>query len=403
VTDWRVPGFTSTGSKRPDVLFGADDADAPDLPRRFARASGCRVWDETGHAYVDYVMALGAVALGYAHPEVDRAATSAIANGGVGPLAPVLEEDLAEALCRAIPWIEAVRFLKSGAEAVAAAVRLGRVATGRDRVLGCGYHGWHDWCQASGAAGVPAAIRSLYAELPFNDVERTRAMIRAERDRLAVVVVEPLINAEPSREWLEVLRSETAHAGIVLVFDEIKTAFRLAIGGAAERYGITPDLVVLGKALANGYPLAAVGGRAEIMRQATRTWISSTLATETVSLAAARATLDLMQRERVPAKLHATGTDLWLGFRRLAEAHQALVNGVHGVPEMCFLEFTSDDVAAAVARGAARRGVLFRRTAYNFVSLAHEVADIAGTVTVLDETLHGLKARSQTPLAGPRI
>src|SRR5437867_1321540 len=146
------------------------------------RASGCRVWDADGREYVDYVMALGAVALGYGHPAVNRAAEEAIAAGVVGPLPPVLEEELAEALCHRIPWIERVRFLKTGAEAVAAAVRLARVVTGRERVLGCGYHGWLDWCQ--GAEGVPAATRALYAELQFNDPERTRSLIRGARDRV---------------------------------------------------------------------------------------------------------------------------------------------------------------------------------------------------------------------------
>src|SRR3989441_4521805 len=129
-----------------------------------ARASGCRVWDEDGREYVDYVMALGAVALGYGHPEVNRAAEAAIAAGVVGPLPPVAEEELAEALGEQIPWLEQVRFLKTGAEAVAAAVRLARVATGRDEVLGCGYHGWLDWCQGA-TEGVPAAVRNLFAEL----------------------------------------------------------------------------------------------------------------------------------------------------------------------------------------------------------------------------------------------
>src|SRR2546428_4116894 len=130
-SDWRVPGFTSTGSKRPDALFGPAEpgTDGPP-PERIARAAGCRVWDEAGREYVDYVMALGAVALGYGHPAVNRAAEQAIAAGVVGPLPPPLEEELAEALCRHIPWIEAVRFLKTGAEAVPAGVRLARVAPG---------------------------------------------------------------------------------------------------------------------------------------------------------------------------------------------------------------------------------------------------------------------------------
>jgi len=227
-----------------------------------ARASGCRVWDESGREYVDYIMALGAVALGYGHPAVNRAASAAIDAGVVGPLPPVSEQALAAALAARIPWLERVRFLKTGAEAVAAAVRLARVATGREDVLGCGYHGWLDWCQGA-TDGVPAGVRALFAELPFNDVATSRQMIRERAHRLAAVVIEPVVVVEPTREWLEMLRVETTRAGAVLIFDEIKTAFRLAIGGAVERYGVRPppDLVVLGKALANGFPLAVTLGK----------------------------------------------------------------------------------------------------------------------------------------------
>src|SRR5467141_4456144 len=141
-------------------------------PALITRASGCRVWDSGGREYLDYVMALGAVALGYGHPAVNRAAEQAIAAGVVGPLPPVQEEELAEALAERIPALERVRFLKTGAEAVAAAVRLARLATGRERVLGCGYHGWLDWAQ--GGEGIPVTTRALYAEIPFNDAEGTR-------------------------------------------------------------------------------------------------------------------------------------------------------------------------------------------------------------------------------------
>ncbi len=389
MSDWRVPGFTSTGSKRPEALFGHSAGDA--LPERMTRAAGCRVWDTDGREYVDYLMALGAVALGYGHPAVNRAAAQAIAAGVVGPLAPVLEEDLAEALSRRLPWIEAVRFLKTGAEAVAAAVRLARVATGRDHVLGCGYHGWLDWCQGGATEGIPAATRALYAELPFNDVERAREQIRAGGGRLAVVVVEPVVVLEPSREWLEVLRAETSRAGAILVFDEIKTAFRLAVGGAAERYGVRPDLVVLGKALANGFPLAAVGGRADLMAGVSRTWISSTLATESVALAAAKATLEVFVQEDVCAHLHQVGTRLLHGLHRLQRRYPDLVTGVAGVAEMCFLHFATEDISRAVARGCAARGVLFKRTAYNFVSLAHDQATVDLTLARLEEVLGELE------------
>jgi glutamate-1-semialdehyde 2,1-aminomutase len=384
VNDWRVPGFTSTGSKRPEALFGAGDD--PGLPTRLARAAGARVWDAEGREYLDYIMALGAVALGYGHPDVNRAAGDAIAAGVVGPLPPVQEEMLAEALAARLPWMERTRFLKTGAEAVAAAVRIARVATGREEVLGCGYHGWLDWCQGR-AEGVPQGTRAVFAELPFNDPERAREMIRYRSDRLAAVVIEPIVVAEPSREWLEVLRAETTEAGVVLVFDEIKTAFRLAIGGAAERYGIVPDLMVIGKACANGFPLAAVGGRADLMAAVHRTWISSTLATESVALAAALATLEVFEREQVCAHLHQVGTELLHGLHRLQHHHRHVLTGVGGVAEMSFFHYVNEDVSRAVAAGCARRGLLFKRTAYNFVSLAHGAADVAFTLGVLEEVL----------------
>src|SRR4026208_1071574 len=140
-----IPGMTSTGSKRSAALFGST---APDLPVRMVRSEGCRIWDEAGREYLDTVMALGAVGLGYAHPAVTEAVESAVRSGVVGPLPPALEGQLAERLAAVMPGAEAVRFFKTGAEAVAAAVRLARVTTGRDRVLSCGYHGWLDWCQS---------------------------------------------------------------------------------------------------------------------------------------------------------------------------------------------------------------------------------------------------------------
>jgi glutamate-1-semialdehyde 2,1-aminomutase len=381
VSDWRVPGFTSTGSKRPDALFGS--------PSQMTRAAGCRVWDRDGREYLDYVMALGAVALGYGHPSVNRAAEAAIAAGVVGPLPPVIEAELADVLAARIPWMERVRFLKTGAEAVAAAVRLARVATGRDEILGCGYHGWLDWCQGA-TEGVPAAVRGLFAELPFNDVRAGREMIHARAGRLAAVVIEPVIVAEPTREWLQMLRDETARAGAVLVFDEIKTAFRIALGGAVEKYGVRPDLVVIGKALANGFPLAAVGGRADLMEAVARTWISSTLATESVALAAARATIEVFVEQDVCRRLHAVGTRLLHGLHELQRRHAGVITGVAGIAEMCFLHYASEDLSHRTAQAAAAQGLLFKRTAYNFVSLAHDERAVDRSLEILDGVLRAL-------------
>ena len=377
-----VAGWTSTGSKNPEILFGALE---PDLPSRMVRSSGYRVWDENDREYIDYIMGLGAVALGYGYSEVTRAAVEAVEDGVVGPLAPVVEEDLAAQISGLMPWVEQVRFLKTGAEAVAAAVRLARVATGRDRILGCGYHGWLDWCQSAG--GVPRSTRDLYGELRFNDAAGSRKLIRAAGDGLAAVVFEPVIHREPDPEWVAVLREETERIGALLIVDEIKTVCRLAVGGACERYGIRPDLVVMGKALANGFPLAAVGGRAEVMAGVTRTRISSTLATEFVSLAAARATLHVMVARQVPQHLGRVGARLRDGLIRLQQAHPDLVTGVEGIPEMCFLEYADETVSRAVTAACARSGLLFKRSAYNFVSLAHGEPVIDRTLALLAEAL----------------
>jgi glutamate-1-semialdehyde 2,1-aminomutase len=381
----RIPGFTSTGSKRPDALFGGEEAG---LPRRMVRASGCHVWDEAGARYTDYIMGLGAVALGYAHPAVSVAAHAATDAGVVGPLPPVIEEILAERICRLMPHVESLRFLKTGAEAMAAAVRIARTHTGREHVIGCGYHGWLDWSQPAGTPGVPAGA-AVSGIIPFNDPERGRAVIRAAGNSLAAVAFEPVVLEEPSGEWLEMLRSETRRAGAVLIVDEIKTAGRVAIGGATERYALEPDLVVMGKAIANGFPLAVVGGRQDIMRAATRTWISSTLATEFVSLAAADATLDVMVREEVTAHLGRIGGRLYGGLRELAARHHRTVVRAAGIPEMCLLEL-NDRRSALLAGGAARRGILWKRSAYNFVSLAHDEPAVDATLAVLDEVLTGL-------------
>ncbi len=198
-----------------------------------------------------------------------------------------------------------------------------------------------------------------------------------------------MIVAEPTREWLQMLRTETERAGAVLIFDEIKTAFRLAIGGATERYAVkpAPDLVVVGKALANGFPLAAVGGGADLMAAAGRTWISSTLATEGVALAAARATLEVFERDNVCEHLHRIGTRLLHGLHELQRAHPSVVTGVAGIAEMCFLHYATEDLSRVVAQRAAQRGLLFKRTAYNFVSLAHDEGTVDRALATLAEVL----------------
>ncbi|UCG87282.1 MAG: aminotransferase class III-fold pyridoxal phosphate-dependent enzyme [Gemmatimonadota bacterium] len=380
-----IPGFTSTGSKRPDVLFGS----ATGMPRSMTRAEGCRLWDGAGTEYVDMMMALGAVALGYAHPAVVTATSEAVRAGTVGSLPPTLELDVAERLTAAIPGAEGVRFFKSGAEAVAAAVRVARVYTDRERVVTCGYHGWLDWCQSE--PGVPRSVAALRTEIPFNDVDALeRAMERAAP--VAALVLEPVIDAAPEIEWLQAARAVADRTGAVLIFDEIKTAFRLALGGVAQRYGVVPDLIVLGKAMGNGFPVAALCGCKDVMHAATRTWISSTLATEFASLAAVRAVLDVFDGEAVVEHLEKVGAVLFGGLERIAERYPGVFARVRGIPQMCYLHCTDSTSWESVAAGMARRGILCKFAAYNFVSLAHSDQVVERVLQQLDRVAGQVEA-----------
>ncbi len=370
-----IPGFTSTGSKRPVALYGRDDA----MPSQMVRAEGCRVWDVDGREYIDTIMALGAVALGYGHPSVTSAAVDAARAGAVGPLAPKLEREVADKLAAVLPGVSWVRFLKTGAEAVAAAVRIARAATDRERIITCGYHGWLDWCQTG--AGIPSAVQALRREIRFNDVADLEGAV-LEDGPIACIVVEPVVDEAPTAEWLAALRETSTRAGAYLVFDEIKTAFRIARGGVAEQMDVVPDLVAVGKALGNGYPIAAVGGGEHLRASVETTWISSTLATEFVGLAAASAVLDVFEAEAVVNALAESGAGLFACLTNLARKYGDIVTGVRGVPQMCYLTFATEELSGAVSVAAAERGLLFKRNAYNFVALPHsrEVIDRIGTI-----------------------
>lgn len=372
-----IPGFTSTGSKGPEALFGAGAA-----PLRMTRAEGCRVWDEEGREYVDCIMALGAVALGYGHPDVSAAAGRAVADGVVGSLPPVLEHEVAERLTNWWSGVEGVRFLKTGAEAVSAAIRVARVVTARETIVACGYHGWLDGVTES--PGVPSSVKALRVSVPFGSVESLRAAIDAHS--LAALVVEPVVDGPPDPLWVDAVNRGARESGALLILDEIKSGIRLGIGGAARRYGFTPDLIVAGKALGNGFPIAAVLGPRDIMDGFTRTWISSTLATEFVSLAAARAVLDVAERIDLAGRLASLGRRLYDGLTAIAARHPDLDLEVKGIPEFCYLA-ADGERGARLARRCAQGGVLFKRNAYNFVSAAHDDAALTRVLDVVGDAV----------------
>ncbi|MHB1225552.1 MAG: aminotransferase class III-fold pyridoxal phosphate-dependent enzyme [Gemmatimonadaceae bacterium] len=388
-----IPGGSSTGSKRPAALYGSADAHAP---THFVRAAGCHLDSADGPTLTDFTMSLGAVALGYADPGVTAAVQATAAAGNVAGLSHVLEVEVAERLCEVIPCAEQVRFLKTGAEGVAAAVRIARTATRRDLVIGCGYFGWLDWW--SRAAGVPEGAAADFLAVPYDDVQALEQAVAVAGDRLAAVIIEPVIERLPDVGWLRRARELCEIAGAVLIFDEVKTGFRVHSGGYQARAGVRPHLAVFGKALANGYPLSAVVGERAVMEATTRTWISSTLAGEGVALAAAGAVLDR----------HATSDvcgALWrAGERQMAIAREVIAGSgvagvaVHGIPPMWFLRVDDAGHETRLLQSLTTHGVLLKRGAYNFAALPHDRA----AEDALRAALTAALADSDRPSPAPR-
>ena len=365
-----LPTGASTGSKRADALYGIADVDEAIGPTHFVRASGCRVETADGATLVDCTMALGSVALGYAHERVTRAVAEAARHGNVAGVSSVLEVEVAERLCGVIPCADKVQFLKSGAEAIGAAIRIARTYTVRDVVIGCGYFGWLDWSSTS--SGVPSGVQGDFRSIPFDDVGALERAVLAAGNRLAAIVLEPVVERLPSTAWLAAARAACDANNAVLIFDEIKTGFRVAPGGYQEVCGVIPDLSAFGKAMANGFPLAVVCGRASLMDAARRTWISSTLASETTGLAAARAVMDVHAETNVCASLASIGAAMRAAVQRALTGSGADEVRVDGIDPMWFLRFDSADAETRFVRVAAQHGVLFKRGAYNFAALAHD-------------------------------
>jgi glutamate-1-semialdehyde aminotransferase len=362
-----LPTGASTGSKRALALYGDESEDAP---THFLAASGCRLTDMDGARILDCTMALGSVALGYAEPTVVQAVIAAASEGNVSGLSSWREVAVAERLCAIIPCAERVQFLKTGAEATSAAVRLARTYTGRRHVVGSGYFGWHDW--SSDASGVPQSTRQLFSRVPFDDMSALDAAVDLAGNDLAAIVLEPVVERAPSEMWLLRARELCDAKGAVLIFDEVKTGFRVAPGGWQEVSGVTPDLASFGKAMANGYPLAAVVGREPLMAAARDTWISSTLASESTALAAALAVLDWHDKADICATLAEAGRDMRAAVDRAIMASGFGGVTTWGIDPMWLMRWDDPAWESRFLLRALDEGVLFKRGAYNYAAVAHD-------------------------------
>jgi len=367
-----IPMGTQTLSKSPTQFVQGV------TPIFLARGRGSHVWDVDGNEFVDYPMALGPVLLGYAEPAVDEAIRRQLEDGISFTLMHPLEVEVAERIVAMCPGVEAVRFAKSGSDVTSAAIRAARAITGRERVVAVGYHGWHDWYIGSTTrnSGVPKAVQDLVATVPFNDVAALTQALAEEA--IAAVILEPSAATVPSPGYLQAA-SDAAHAaGALMVFDEIITGFRLAPGGARERYGVIPDLSCYGKALGNGMPISAVAGAWSIMEVFEEVFFSGTHGGETLSLAAARVVLDTIADGHVLGGIHELGRRMLDGVRERVEAHGLTGTvTVGGEPERTVVGFSGEDhlvLKSWVQQVQAEHGVLFNGSM--FICHRHDVADI---------------------------
>lgn len=285
-----IPSATQTFSKGPGQWASGVS------PHYLVRGEGAWVWDADGNKFLDYVMALGSVTLGYGDPDIAREVSRQIVLGANFSMMHPLEVEVAEKICELVPCAEMVRFGKNGSDATSAMVRAARAFTKRERIAVCGYHGWQDWYigTTSRKAGVPDCVQELTKSFEYNDSESLEKLLEAHPGEYALVMLEPLSFTFPKRGFLESVR-DLAHAhGAILGFDEVVSGFRVHPGGAQALFGVTPDIASFGKGMANGLPLSCVVGRRDIMEIFDNIFFSSTFAGEVVALAAANRFLDII-------------------------------------------------------------------------------------------------------------
>lgn len=397
-----IPGGTQLLSKRPEMFLPGK------WPAYYSKAKGCKVWDLDGKEYTDTsLMGVGANVLGYADGDVDSAVREAIAQGSMCTLNAPEEVELAEALLELHPWAEQVRYAKTGGESLAVAIRIARAATGKDIVLFCGYHGWSDWYIAANlgdnkaldgqhiaglsTAGIPSGLKNTIIPFRYNDLDNFKNLIQMYQGKIAAVIMEPIRNYYPDPGFLEQIREITGREHIILIMDEVSAGFRLNCGGAHIKFGTEPDMAVFAKAISNGYPMAAIIGKKEVMESAQESFISSTYWTERTGLAAAVATIKKYRECHVERYLEDIGKKVQAGWISLAEKY-ALQITVTGIYPMSHFEFEYKDSLALktlFTQEMLKRGFLATNAFY--VSYAHSGEDVERYLQMADESFSLIK------------
>jgi glutamate-1-semialdehyde 2,1-aminomutase len=356
------------------------------------RGEGPILIDIDGNRYIDYVCSLGAITLGYNDPDVNAAVVAQAQKAVIMSLAGREETLLAEKIIDLIPCAEGVRFGKNGSDATAGCVRIARAHTRRDLVAVCGYHGWQDWYIGSTARhlGVPDSTREMTKKFTYNDIDSVTALFRAHPGEIAALILEPVAFEAPRDDFLHKLK-DVAHAnGALLIFDEVVTGFRFPGGSAQAMTGVTPDLAAIGKGMANGFPISAVVGRAELMKLMEEVFFSFTMGGELVSIAAAMATLDKGRDKKVYDQLAAVGQVLLDGVRDLIARHGlGDTLSIVGQPSWQLIVMkdhasaSSFDLKTLFIQECMRRGVF--AIGIHFLTYAHTLDHVRQTLAAYDE------------------
>jgi glutamate-1-semialdehyde 2,1-aminomutase len=396
-----IPGGNQLLSKRSEMFLPEK------WPAYYSKAKGAEVWDLDGNKYIDMsISGVGTCTLGHADPDVDHAVIAAIKCGNMSTLNVPEEIELAELLCDIHPWAKMARYTRTGGEAMAVAIRIVRAATRRDKILFCGYHGWHDWYLSANLAdssaldgqllpglapaGVPRGLRETAIPFAYNDLNNFRSLFARHSSQLAGVVMEPVRNFWPKEGFLEGIRQITKENGVPLVFDEVTSGLRMTSGGIHLKLGVEPDVAVFAKALGNGYPMAAIIGRAEIMKAAQDSFISSTYWTDRIGPVAALATLSKHRKLNVSSHLIYIGNLVQTGWKELARKYDLKIS-ISGIPPLSHWEIESNDSQLShtiIVERMLEKGFLSSKAFY--ATYTHTKDHVKAYVAALDEILNEL-------------
>jgi glutamate-1-semialdehyde aminotransferase len=383
-----IPAHTQTLAKGPGQYV------AGVAPKYLRRGKGSHVWDVDGNEFIDFNMAIGPLSLGYAYEPVDRAIREQLEDGITFSMMHPLEVEVAELIRETVPNAEMVRFSKTGADVTSAAVRLARAFTGRSKVICCGYHGWHDWYVSvtDRSLGIPGVVKDLTLTFAYNDMD---SVAEALDEDTACAILEPMIFEEPRDGFLDELKAACRRNRTLLVFDEMWTGFRFALGGAQERFGVQADLACYSKAIANGMPLAVLAGRSDVMRLCEKdVFFFTTFGGEALSLAAARATIHELRARSVPDYLARQGRVLRDGYNALAREFGMTYTQAVGADCRTLVTFDPRagdalEMKSLVQQELFARGILW--SGFHNMSFSHTDADVASALAAYRDVLPVLK------------